>query len=178
MNKEDLKDFNFKRILLECEIENKSFYKETFDNEKMMKLNTKTIDAFKIKVNENCNKYYSDIHFFSKYAQITEDFKIKNVAFPGKEKEVDLLKKKWYSCFQKFKDRENSKNNSIKNILYINESFLLDCFDDCRQKNTATEQKNCVRECYRFHKINSSYSAIMLRKTLMNYINDMKNELN
>jgi hypothetical protein len=174
MNGIRISEFNFKKILLESEIENKTHLNEIlFNNDLMKKLHDKTYEAHKIKINQDCNKHFADIHYFSRQAKVSEEFEIHSIPFPGKEKHVELLKKRWKSCVDKIKDMQNEKNNSIKNIIKINHSFLMDCIEDCGDKHSYAEGKKCVLECYDFHKINTKVSAKIMADVLLKYINDL-----
>jgi hypothetical protein len=169
-----INEMNFKKFFFELEIQNKHEISSILETNKFKELNLKAVDAYKLKITEQCNKIFSDIHYFSKEATVNDNFEINSIPFGGKEKEVEILKDKWNNCVNKYKDLNLVKNNTIKNIYAINQVFLNDCIDNCKIKRTAKDQKLCLFDCFDYHKINCAVSAKLLEDSLLKYFNNLQ----
>jgi len=169
-----INDMNFQYILEKCEKENLNTINEIFENKNIKDLKEKSLRAYKSKIEENCSKIYSDLKYFCKDSKIYNNYEIDCEALPGKEREVQILKKKWDSCVDKYNHLEKEKNNSISSISYINSSFFIDCVNDCKKKR-SNEQQICVGDCFNYYKMNSSISIRLLEDVLLKHLNNIKN---
>lgn len=173
MNKSSMNDLNFRRIYLEYEVENKNIIKNILEDDNIKKLNEESNKEFKLKVLQNCNKLLADISYFSQQSRVSADFQISAIPIKGKEKELLVVTTAFEKCIKKFKDLETEKNNSIKNIHSTNNSYLVDCSQECKIKNFS-EQRNCVKDCFEYYKLNSHISARLIRDQYLKYLSDLK----
>ena len=174
MKNHDFNNLEFKKISLQYEVENKTELKNILKTIKLSQIKKETQKNLNYKIFQNCNKIYSDIEHFSEKASIKESFDI--IAHPrsGNEKKVENLINSWKKCTRNLKDLKNNKEEIIKYTQFLNNSYFLECKDQCINKISANEIKDCLNDCYRYHKINTIVAADLIFDQYLKFLNDLK----
>lgn len=174
MSRIGLNEFNFNKNFSLIETENKKELEAIFQSEALKNLVENSSDAHKEKINQNCKKILHDINFYYPDANVSENFELNITNVKTREKEIEAFKNKWNSCVEKYKEIETDKNNSINNLMLMNGTFFQDCINDCKIIRNAKEQQSCLRQCYDYHKLNSTITTRLMRDVLLKYLNDLK----
>jgi len=167
-------ELNFQKNISQIEAENQKEFQAILQNENLQNLETSSSNFYKETIKENCKKILPDIQNNSSDSVVSNDFVLNLGTVKGKEKEIEAFKNKWNSCVQKYKEIDIDKNNSMSNLEFINDTFFGFCIDDCKVIRSAKGQKNCLSECFSYHKLNSSVNIKLKQDIILKYLNNLK----